>query len=351
MMPLITALVDTYNHEEYIEQALDSVLDQGLSPNELEVVVVDDGSNDRTPEILKRYSPRVKLIQKPNGGQASAFNVGFGESRGEFIAILDGDDWWARGKLQRVLTELQRNPEISTVSHGFYEFDDETKAVSTCQPLSDLTIRLDSVDSVRTAHDVWRFFLPSGLTFRRNALKWIFPLPGEMRFMADTPIQVAAMLEGASVLREPLFYYRHHTRNLFAIEHGSREKMQRKREMAKIVRQKLPQMLLQHGVKPELVWGLLLPQEEYWFQFDPPGRARLFWFHMRTNYHQRRRQNWRFTILNCVTAFGALLFGYKNQNAMYDWRKRVNGDLTHWYRRATSAERNFSRDGGPGEDD
>src|SRR3954468_2426593 len=86
--PLITALIDTYNHEKYIEQALVSVVEQGLSAAELEIVVVDDGSTDKTPEIIKGFAPRVKHVRKKNGGQASAFNAGFAESRGEIVATL-----------------------------------------------------------------------------------------------------------------------------------------------------------------------------------------------------------------------------------------------------------------------
>ena len=77
MKPLVTALVDTYNHERYIEQALVSVLEQGLSPSELEIVVVDDGSTDKTPSIIKKFLPRIKYLRKDNGGQASAFNRAF----------------------------------------------------------------------------------------------------------------------------------------------------------------------------------------------------------------------------------------------------------------------------------
>ena len=95
MKPLITALIDTFNHERYIEKALVSVLEQGLSPAELEIVVVDDGSTDNTPSIIQKFVPRVKHVWKKNGGQASAFNAGFAEAHGEIVAILDGDDWWA----------------------------------------------------------------------------------------------------------------------------------------------------------------------------------------------------------------------------------------------------------------
>ena len=76
-MPNVTVLIDTYNHERFIERAIASVLEQDMPMDGVEILVVDDGSTDRTPEIVRRFEPRVRLIRKPNGGQASAFNLGF----------------------------------------------------------------------------------------------------------------------------------------------------------------------------------------------------------------------------------------------------------------------------------
>ena len=112
MKPTVTALVDTFNHERYIEQALVSVLEQGLSASELEIVVVDDGSTDRTPEIIQKFLPRVKYLRKKNGGQASAFNTAFPEISGQMVAILDGDDGGPR-KARTVVDQLNQNPENS----------------------------------------------------------------------------------------------------------------------------------------------------------------------------------------------------------------------------------------------
>src|SRR4029077_10943591 len=100
--PFVTALVDTYNHEAFIEEALHSVLAQDFSSSEMEILVVDDGSTDRTPELVRNFAHRVRLIRKINGGQASAFNAGIAEARGEIVALLDGDDWWAAKKVKRV---------------------------------------------------------------------------------------------------------------------------------------------------------------------------------------------------------------------------------------------------------
>src|SRR4051812_15378860 len=62
MQPIVSVLIDTYNHERFIEQAIVSVLEQGLSASEIEIVVVDDGSSDGTAEIVRKFAPRVRIF-------------------------------------------------------------------------------------------------------------------------------------------------------------------------------------------------------------------------------------------------------------------------------------------------
>src|SRR5579862_4870911 len=124
--PILSVLIDTYNHERYIEQTIVSAIEQDFPASEFEILVVDDGSTDRTPDIVGKFAPRVRLLCKKNGGQASAFNAAFPEVRGELVAFLDGDDWWAPGKLAAVTTSLEKNPGIAGVGHGYYEFMEAT---------------------------------------------------------------------------------------------------------------------------------------------------------------------------------------------------------------------------------
>src|SRR6059036_2621704 len=119
--PLVTVLIDTYNHERFVEQAIVSALEQDFPATEREIIVVDDGSTDRTPEIVKKFEPRVRLLRKENGGQASAFNAGIPECKGEIVAFLDGDDWWVRGKLRRVAEVLAAEHAVGLVGHGIKE--------------------------------------------------------------------------------------------------------------------------------------------------------------------------------------------------------------------------------------
>jgi glycosyltransferase involved in cell wall biosynthesis len=257
MKPLVTALIDTYNHERYIAQALVSVLEQGFSAAELEIVVVDDGSTDETPSIIRKFGPQVKYVRKANGGQASAFNAGFAESRGEIIAILDGDDWWAEGKLATVVDALERNEDVAAVGHGHYQFNEEKEESIAVAPAAREVVRLSDAEGAHAAIRNWPFLLMGALTVRRSLLERIMPIPEEMVFMADTALQVAAMAMGTLVLPEPLFYYRHHARNLYAIETEDVERMRRKYAMTEVVHRRVHAMLLDLGVSGECAAMLL----------------------------------------------------------------------------------------------
>jgi glycosyltransferase involved in cell wall biosynthesis len=253
MKPLITALVDTYNHEGYIEQALVSVLEQGLSPAELQIVVVDDGSTDQTPAIIQKFAPRVKPLRKKNGGQASAFNLGFAVARGEIVAFLDGDDWWAKEKLSTVADALERHPEVAAVGHGHYEFHENTNETRLRVPQQQTLISMADREATRLAARERRFLLPSALTVRRKVLEWIMPLPEEMVFIADVPLQAAALVMGTLILEQPLFYYRYHAQNLYSVDPSDAAKLSRKYEMTELVCERLFRRLVQLGVPKESV--------------------------------------------------------------------------------------------------
>ncbi|MGA8073219.1 MAG: glycosyltransferase, partial [Candidatus Acidiferrales bacterium] len=67
--PKVTVLIDTYNHERFVERAITSAIEQDFPANEVEILVVDDGSTDSTPTIVKCFAPRVTYLWKQNGGQ------------------------------------------------------------------------------------------------------------------------------------------------------------------------------------------------------------------------------------------------------------------------------------------
>ena len=112
-MPLLSLIVTTYNIEEFLEECLDSVLAQTLS--DMEIIVVDDGSSDSTPEIIKRYAEkdaRVRPVLLPEntiGGVASAANAGLDVATGEYIGFADGDDYLEPEMFEKLVSAAQAN--------------------------------------------------------------------------------------------------------------------------------------------------------------------------------------------------------------------------------------------------
>jgi len=107
---MISAIVTTYNRPDLVREAIDSALAQTYE--DLEVIVVDDGSTDETPEVLASYGDRIRVVTKPNGGVASARNAGIRASSGELLAFLDDDDIWLPEKTAVQAAYMAEHPEI-----------------------------------------------------------------------------------------------------------------------------------------------------------------------------------------------------------------------------------------------
>ena len=108
--PLVSVIIPTYNRCAYLHEAIASVLAQTYAP--LELIVVDDGSSDDTPELLYRYRDRLKVIRQSNQGVSAARNRGIRAARGEWIALLDSDDVWQPEKLALQTAYLNAHPEL-----------------------------------------------------------------------------------------------------------------------------------------------------------------------------------------------------------------------------------------------
>jgi len=108
-MPKVSVIIPTYNRFPMVKEAVDSVLAQGFE--DMELIVVDDGSSDGTVEEIKQYGGRVRLLQHSmNKGVSAARNKGILHARGKYIAFLDSDDLWVKGKLKIQVTFLDDNP-------------------------------------------------------------------------------------------------------------------------------------------------------------------------------------------------------------------------------------------------
>ena len=121
----ITVLIDAYNYGRFIEEAIESVLSQDFAMEQVEILVVDDGSTYDTAERVKKYGGAIRYLRKENGGQASAFNLGFAEARGEFVFTLDADDYFLPA-IARMTEEFEKHPNWGIVDHRLMDLDDKS---------------------------------------------------------------------------------------------------------------------------------------------------------------------------------------------------------------------------------
>ncbi|HUZ72204.1 MAG TPA: glycosyltransferase, partial [Stellaceae bacterium] len=108
----VSVVIPAYNAGRHVARAIESCLTQTYPP--CEIIVVDDGSIDDTAQVAGRFGPPVRVVSKPNGGPASARNRGVAESCGDWIALLDADDWWFPAKLERQIA-LITSPKVGLV--------------------------------------------------------------------------------------------------------------------------------------------------------------------------------------------------------------------------------------------
>jgi len=119
----VSVVIPTYNFGRFLAAAIESAQAQTLRPRE--IIVVDDGSTDETPDVVRSFES-VHYIRQENGGVCAARNRGVEDSMGEFIAFLDADDTWEARKLEKQIAVFNSDPEVGLVHCGMREFDDET---------------------------------------------------------------------------------------------------------------------------------------------------------------------------------------------------------------------------------
>ena len=327
--PLISILIDTYNHERYIEQAIMSVLEQNFPAEEMEIVVVDDGSTDGTPSVISKFAPLVRCIRKTNGGQASAFNAVIPELRGPIVAFLDGDDWWAKEKLATVADAFEANPEVAAVGHGFFEVRDDGPARDMFVPAKTYRLDLSSAGAARLADAGLTMLGTSRLSVRREILNRIGPLPEELVFCADAPIFTLALaLGGAIVLDQPLCYYRQHSQSLFAHDPNDLASSHRRLELLGFLLSYVPPRLAEFGVAPEVIEALIesprIGFERAKLQFGEGGRWEVFRTELRRFQTDYKRPSPGYRLFQYAVGACALLLPPQSFYQLLDWYSRNN---------------------------
>jgi hypothetical protein len=125
-MPRVSVIIPSYNLARLVPQAIQSVLDQTYT--DFEVLVVDDGSQDNTREVIQSFDDaRVQYIYQENRGLSGARNTGIQQAQGEFLAFLDADDTFFPNKLAGQVAALDRQPEVGLVAGGYWLVDENNQ--------------------------------------------------------------------------------------------------------------------------------------------------------------------------------------------------------------------------------
>ena len=325
--PLVTVLIDTYNYGQFIEEAVESVLAQEFPREQLEILVVDDGSTDDTAERLEKYGDAIRYIRKLNGGQASAFNVGFAKARGDIVATLDADDLWLPQKLRRVCEVFENNPDAGMVYHRTYLWrgadqiahDNYFVGVSGLVPESRVSLlRYPMVGT-------------SCLAFRRSALSKLLPVPEGLRSQADAYLTALIIFVApVAALPEFLAKYRIHGANLFQAGEGeaARESIEHRMAMREVLMMEVRKWLERNGHDPgsnDLQIYLkqwTKAQELDGFKLHKPSRWNFFLHLLEYPRIYREIMTTRHRLYAYAQAFGALFLGYDHVHLLDKFRRR-----------------------------
>lgn len=124
--PIVSVIVPAYNVEKYLEQCVSSILSQDYQ--DFEIIIIDDGSKDSTTDIADRLhesDSRIKVIHKANGGVSAARNTGIENATGDYIAFVDGDDYWAKDYLSYMVSMAEQANADMCISTICYLTDKE----------------------------------------------------------------------------------------------------------------------------------------------------------------------------------------------------------------------------------
>lgn len=183
----LSIIVNNYNYARFLSHAIDSAL--AVAHEDVEVIVVDDGSTDDSRSIIEKYDGKIRSILKPNGGQASAFNAGYAVATGEVVCFLDSDDVLTPEGFCDLLPKM-RDPRVAQ-GHGRMTLIDETG--TEIGPFS--TAPLPEGDlkplALRNGPWPWRVMATSANLWTRRYLNRVMPIP-ERTFAGEADVYLLA---------------------------------------------------------------------------------------------------------------------------------------------------------------
>lgn len=175
----VSIVINNYNYGRFLAQAIYSALDQRYL--HVEVIVVDDGSTDHSRAVMASFGERIVPIYKENGGQASAFNVGFARSQGEVVIFLDADDTLTADAVERVVDAFRSQPDAAKVMARMAVIDATGERTGQIKPHAHLPLRSgDLRRHVLSFPFDMTWMATSANAFAASVLRRILPIPEDV---------------------------------------------------------------------------------------------------------------------------------------------------------------------------
>jgi glycosyltransferase involved in cell wall biosynthesis len=205
---LVSCIVPVYNRERYLGETLDSIFAQTYRP--IEVIVVDDGSTDRTADVIASYGDRIVALRQSNAGPSAARNCGLEAARGDFIALGDSDDLWHPERLSRQMARFAERPELEMCLPHIE-----------CFWTPDLAEEKDAYADPRVGR-IAPSTATSALVARRAVFDRVGGFDTSLRTAEDIDWWIRALESGAigELLPDVLLFYRLHATNMTRLEAG-----------------------------------------------------------------------------------------------------------------------------------
>lgn len=213
-MPEISVIIPSYNSEKHIAETIASILGQTFK--DIELIVVDDGSTDRTPSIVSSFGAPVRLIEQANAGVCAARNRGLSEAQGHFICFMDHDDYWFPDKLARQIEAFKTRPEAGVVYSSFINWHAEEDGRF---PPPDSFELMETADEIDPEFSGWIYhlllldcwMLTSTAMFRTEALEKCGSFDEDLPFSEDWDLWLRMAREYPMIkLQRPTTLYRQH---------------------------------------------------------------------------------------------------------------------------------------------
>ncbi len=204
--PAFSVVVPAFDAETTIARTIRSVLDQ--TDHDLELIVVDDGSTDSTPEIVERAAagdPRLRLVGQANQGTAAARNAGIGLARGRFISLLDNDDLWLPGFIAAVGAGFASAPKAGIAYSDVWILDDASKRIRRDRGLDGYGYPPERMDSERLLLELLRvnFITAATATMRREVIEEVGVFDPGIKGSDDYDLWLRIAVAGYGAIRPP----------------------------------------------------------------------------------------------------------------------------------------------------